>query len=412
MESDHARIGKFNLPFFAAIVSMLPFLICLPKFKLLYWFQDDWELLNDCARLGTPAWIRQPMGENFAPVFELMWIGAIHATGGGYLAMIALLWATHLAILFLLAAILMRCGFRAEAAAIAMLMPGLAWTNFETLGWATQWSALLCALFLMFAWASVSGSFGRWSAILALAAVLLSGATFGRGILSGAVLAVFLMLTKRDKRYAALLFASSLILLIPYAHLLAMNPNFRHVDASRIAAMALWARNYLLLNPLYLLMSYPHKKVGAEALWIFGAIKILVMMAGILVATRTQRRLLSTLLVFEIATAALLASGRYTTGSIGEVSSRYQYVSLLCFGPFLGLVVARMVRSKPLLVACWIGLALVIAMPWGRHMDRWAYERGIEVRESIRSTPDDQRFGLPSITAGRARELIAKYGLH
>jgi hypothetical protein len=223
---------------------------------------------------------------------------------------------------------------------------------------------------------------------------------------------VFWLLSRRKLRYAALLFATSLILSIPYGHLLATHPNFQHMEPSRIAAMALWARNYLLLNPLYLLLSYPAKAADTKALWIFGAMKILVMMAALLVATEAQRRLLWTLLLFEIANAALIASGRYDTGSAGEISSRYQYAALLCFGPFLGVVIARMARAKALFYACLIGLALAITIPWGRHLDRWSYERGTRVRESISSTPDDQRFGLPSITAGRAHELIAKYRLH
>ena len=405
-------LRNFKLPFFAAILSVLPFLIWLPKFKLLYWFHDDWELLNDWTTFGTAAWIRQPMGENFAPVFKLLWVGAIYLTGGSYLGMITLLWITHLAILFLLAMLLVRCDFSANAAAVSVLLLGLAWTNIEILGWATQWSALLCTLFLMIAWVALAGSVGRGAAILAIVALVLGGATFVRGIPYGAVLGVFWLLSRRKLRYAALLFATSLILSIPYGHLLATHPNFQHMEPSRIAAMALWARNYLLLNPLYLLLSYPAKAADTKALWIFGAMKILVMMAALLVATEAQRRLLWTLLLFEIANAALIASGRYDTGSAGEISSRYQYAALLCFGPFLGVVIARMARAKALFYACLIGLALAITIPWGRHLDRWSYERGTRVRESISSTPDDQRFGLPSITAGRAHELIAKYRLH
>ncbi len=404
------KSSRYRLPLLAAIASLLPFFICMGKFKLLYWFHDDWHLLNDWTNLGAAAFILQPMAEHFAPVFKLLWMAAIHSTGGSYFAMIALGWATHLGILLLFATLLIRCEFSVPAAVISVLMAGLAWTNIETLGWATQWSVLLCLLFLMIAWVSVSGDLGKWSVALAFATAMLSASTFALGILAGVVLTAFVLLLGRGPRLAALLFAPSLIFLLAYRHLADTYPNFQAMDSARIIAMASWAADYLLLNPLYLLISYPHREVNAPALWIFGGLKILIIAAGLVIATRPQRSVLWTLLLLEIGTAALLTAGRYTTGSVGVVSSRYQYLSLLCFSPFVGLILAR--SPRPAMIAASIILVLGISLPWGRHMDRWSYERGVEVRQSLASTPDDQRFGLPTITAGRARELIAKYGLH
>jgi hypothetical protein len=265
---------------------------------------------------------------------------------------------------------------------------------------------------LLIAWVAVAGNVGRGAGILAVAAILLGGTMFARGIPYGALLGVFLWLSGRHRRFAALLGACSLLLFLPYGHLLATYPTLHHVDAAKFTAMALWARNYLLLNPLYLLLSYPGRTVGTTALWIFGALKILVIAAGLLVASRAQRRLLWTLLLFEIATGVLITSGRYATGAPGEISSRYQYTPLLCLAPFVGLVMAWMARPKAVLVVATLLFALGITLPWGRHLDRFAYQRGISVRQAIAATPDDQKFGLPTITAGRARELIAKYGLH
>ena len=404
------EIKSSRLPILAAIASVLPFFLCIRQFRLLYWFHDDWHLLNDWTNLGASAFILQPMAEHFAPVFKLLWMGAVHATGGSYFAMLALGWATHLAVMLLFATLLTHCEFSTPATIVSVLMTGLAWTNIETLGWATQWSVVLCILFLMIAWVSISSKGNAWLITLAVLAAALSAATFALGILAGIVLAAFVLLMRRGLRLAALLFAPAAIFLVAYRHLADTYPNFQAIDSARLVAMAAWAGKYLLLNPLYLLISYPHREVNALAILLFGALKILIVAAGLIIATRMQRSVLWTLLLLDIGAAALLTAGRYTTGSIGVVSSRYQYLSLLTFSPFAGLILARL--PKPAMIAASLAMVLGISLPWPRHMDRWSYERGVELRQSVASTPDDQRFGLPTITAGRARELIAKYGLH
>lgn len=350
------------------------------------------------------------MGEHLNPLFKLFWISAILGSGGSYTAMMVLLWATHLAILILFSLLLKRSGFGVAAAALAVLTLGLPWTNIETLGWALYWSSLLCSLFL------VAGLVGfsyyakgvSWAGWVGFAAALASALTFSRGALTGLVLAVFVFPFSR--RWAAALAGLSCVLLGIYQRSLSHYPNFQDLSA-KLAAMAAWGIKYELLNPLYHLVSLRGQSIGALALVVFGGLKIAVIVAGMRIANREQRRLLWALLILDLGTAGLLTAGRYVTGDIGVISYRYQYVSLMCFGPFLGLVAGQM-KPRTALLGFTVAWVVLIGSPWKRHAGIWAYQRGVEVRRAIAATPDDQRFGLPVITAGRARELIARYGLH
>lgn len=385
---------------------MLPLAWCWPQFREMYWFHDDWDLMNDWASAGA-AWIWQPMGEHLSPLFKLLWMRAVTGFGGSYTAMIVLLWATHLAVLILFGLTLARCGFSSGAAALAVITLGLPWTNIETLGWAMYWSSLLCSLFLVCGFVAFSyyAKGVRWASVIGFLAALASAFTFSRGALSGLVLAVFVFPFSR--RWSAGLVGLSLILFGIYQRSLNGYPNFQHLGA-KLGSMAFWAVKYELLNPLYHFVSLRGVGIALPALVLFGALKIAVMMAGMQVANQEQRPFLWALILLELGTAALITAGRYLTGDIGVISYRYQYVSLMCFGPFLGLVLAR-TRFLWVFMVMWV---MLVGSPWKRHAGMWGYQRGVEVRQALAATADDQRFGLPEITAGRARELIARYRLH
>jgi hypothetical protein len=385
---------------------MLPLAWCWPQFREMYWFHDDWNLMNDWASAGA-EWVWQPMGEHLSLLFKLLWMGAVTGFGGSYTAMILLLWATHLAVLILFGLTLARCGFSSGVAALAVVTLGLPWTNIETLGWAVCWSSLLCSLFLVCGFVAFSyyAKGVRWASVAGFLAALASALTFSRGALSGLVLAVFVFPFSR--RWSAGLIGLSLVLVGIYQRSLSGYGNFQSLGA-KLGSMALWSVKYELLNPLYHFVSLPGVGIAVPALLLFGGLKIAVMIAGIRVANPQQRTFLWALILLDLGIAALTAVGRYPTGDIGVISYRYQYVSLMCFGPFLGLVLVR-TRFLWVFMVVWVAL---VGSPWKRHAGTWGYQRGVEVRQALAATPDDQTFGLALITAGRARELIARYGLH
>jgi len=133
--------------------SVLPLLVFSHSFRQLYFFHDDWELLDGAFRSSLMSWAFEPfLGESVIPVFKLLWIGAVRAFGGSYFALICLLWATHLAISMLFAWLLARFDAPLPAIVIAVLTFGMSWTNIETLGWSMQWGSQLALLFFLIAW--------------------------------------------------------------------------------------------------------------------------------------------------------------------------------------------------------------------------------------------------------------------
>src|SRR5512140_917156 len=136
----------------AALVSLLPLLIFWRDFQQLFFFHDDWELLNGYSTQTLTQWLAQPfLAEGILPLFKLFWITAVQWLGGGYTAMIVLLWLTHCLISILFGRTLSRLGMPDVAAAFAVLLFALSWTNIETLVWSLQWSAQLGLLFFFLA---------------------------------------------------------------------------------------------------------------------------------------------------------------------------------------------------------------------------------------------------------------------
>lgn len=89
--------------------SLLPLLTCWPQFRLLFFFHDDWEMLDGATRLGLGRWLAEPfVGEGVFPLFKLLWLGAVRLTGGSYFGMILLLWITHFAVCLLFGWLLAR----------------------------------------------------------------------------------------------------------------------------------------------------------------------------------------------------------------------------------------------------------------------------------------------------------------
>src|SRR5580698_5824742 len=85
-----------------SMASLLPLIACWAQFRSLYFFDDDWDLLDGAAGLGLGRWLFEPFaGEGIIPLFKLLWLAAIRLTGGSYFGMILLLWVTHLGICLL-----------------------------------------------------------------------------------------------------------------------------------------------------------------------------------------------------------------------------------------------------------------------------------------------------------------------
>lgn len=389
-----------------AFAALLPLIIFSTDFAKLYWFHDDWDMLDGASRLGLWRWLSEPfLGESVIPVSKALGLATVRLSGGSYFGTIALLFAAHSANVALYGHVLRRLRLPAHVFAFALATFALPWTNIETLGWAMQGTALVAMTFFLIAWLWLVGREPRRAWGIAGYILILGGSALAssRGIVSGLLLALFAWITRRRYSVIAAALLPTMTVVMVMRLVVAGRSTPRLLDA------VVYALHYWLLNPLLLLLPIPNKSGNPSALLICGAIKLAVL-AVTWLRSRDLRPLLATLLCFDLMTAVTLGFARAGGGLETAVSSRYQYVSLFCFGPFAGLLLAR--ARGTLVTAVFIVWLAVIAWPWPRHARRWAQQRGVQVPRSLETTPGDELLWPSHITAARARELIREYNLH
>ena len=395
----------------SALISILPLLVYWRQFSTLFFFHDDFLLLHELAGSTLVRWLVHPFaGESIFPLFKLLWILAIWGFGGSYMALIVLQWLTHGAILVTLGWLLVRLRMTPVASAFAVLTFGLASSNIETLAWSIQWNAQLNMLFFLLAWhALVSILEGRtgagwqtWYVFCVFACTLCSS----RGVVCGMVLGLFLALSgeglRRKGLVAVSLAPTALLVLATWLFV----PAFKQTQLGHIT----YSLNYLLMNPLYLLLPIRKYPGDMSPLVFFGGIKLIVMAWAFYRSERRLYPLLIALVVFDVATAAALGYARTYTGLATAVSSRYQYIALLVFGPLCGIIVAGWRRELQVVVfVLWIWL---LAYRWDHSITYWAAWRGTEVRNALVRNPPNVPFDPSKLSTGEARRLIDQFRLH
>jgi hypothetical protein len=412
-------------------LSVVPFVANLGRFRRLYWFGDDWMLLDEIARLGGLRWLTLFFFENFVPVFKALWLGTVLAFHG-YLAMLALLWLTHAAGMYLLGRLLLGAGLPVGAAAVAMVTAGLAWSNIETLGWSVQWTSILAVLFFLAALLLAvrmdrrpAGERPGWGTLAVyLTCLAASGLSHGRGVTSGLGLAVFWLLPRQEagaRRGARV--GLALLSALPSAAIAAAIFLFRpgadtwgaSLPPGAAQKMAAFAGYYWLLNPLFQLV-WPGP-ISREAIVLLGALKVAILALGLWLSRGRARSCLASLVVVDAVTAVLLGLGRHWTGADFAVSWRYQYASLIAFAPALGAAasgVARLALPRWVAVALLAGWACWIGWRWTPETESWSHWRGGDVRTILQSPGDPSRY-MPhtpgGITVERARALVERFGL-
>lgn len=425
------------LPAFAAVLSLLPLVWWAKDLRDMFWFGDEWDQLDQIAKVGFWPWTTSCFGENFAPLFKLSWGGLALASGGSYFFLLCAVWCVHALCVFVLGRWLLRAGFSAFATATVLLLFGLAYSNIETLVWSIQLITIQGILFFVAAayWHEIHDPENRWSAgsiaVFALL-VVLSTFSFVRGALTGATLAVATvapLLLRREARAAwrsklpiiatcLISAAISIAVIMTYA-----TGNHQHLTASGLSAPTKFALSYFLLNPLFKLATDGDLWTVAQ----FAAcamIKVAVLAFGWLKATHSQRRLLLTVLVFDLGNTVLLGIGRYNEPLVTATSSRYQYFSLLSTLPFLAVVLETTLRSlarAPRWRAALAALLLVLlaysaTWGWQRDIPGWVESRGRVTRDVVFTAPDPPAEGaipgIPFLTTRQAKEIVERYHLH
>jgi hypothetical protein len=414
----------------AGALALLPFLVWHRQFAELFWFGDEWDLLDQIDRVGLWHWTWVVFAENFVPVFKLLW-GGVAIADGGYFTLLVLLWLTHVANTVLLGRMLRRAGFGWFSTLFSQLVFALASANIETLGWTVQWSAVLATTFLLLALdsfpAEPATGLDRRRLIRLVVFSAGSALSFSRGVLTGAVLALDCFWPVAvDKGVAAWRsrgLAATLVLLpaVITASLIVLfaNGNHQHLGG-HLGSAGLYGLWYFCLNPLYLLLEVD--SWGPRTVLLGGLAKVALLAWGLRRASDRSRRLLVLLLAFDLGNAVLLGIGRYHTGLETVISSRYQYNALLAVLPFLGFWLEDLGRRIParlrtLLAALFLVFASFhVARHWSDHLAVFAEQRGTAARRLLFTDPNPSAQGavpgVPSMSTARAKELIRRYDLH
>ncbi len=421
------------LPWLAGLAALAPFLIWHREFRELFWFADDLFLLDQLAEMGLPDWSTHVFSENFVPLFKLLWGGAAVAFDGSYAAMLWLLWLTHALNTFLFGRLLLRTGFPWFAALVTQLVFALTPANLETLGWSVQWSAVLAVTFLLLAlwWYEKqpddSRVFSWWRHLPLFLFAAASACSFSRGVLTGAVLALGLVLPAligRDWRAVAQRLPGALLCLLPA--LLVAGVIVRYSSGNHQQLGGHWGEvlqfgaSYFLLNPGHGLLG---TSLHPVLLLLLGTTKLGVIAAALYFARGRVRHLLLLLLAYDLGNAVLIGVGRYHTGFLASLSSRYQYSSLLATLPFAALLLATaldrlpVVRLKSWTAAALVGLLAIYCLRgWPAELRDFTGWRGTDLRKLMAApATSDPAVRVPALEfmhIERAKALQRAYHLH
>jgi hypothetical protein len=135
------------------------------------------------------------------------------------------------------------------------------------------------------------------------------------------------------------------------------------------------------------------------------------------------RALFIVLLAFDFGNTFLLGIGRYHTGLLASVSSRYQYGSLIAVIPSAGFVFSRMWARLPApesvrrlgLAVLFTAMVWCLCRQWPDDLEGFTTSRGTESRRILITDPNPEPHavpGFPGFPTERAKALIAKYNLH
>ena len=405
----------------AGVAALAPYVIYHRQFLELYWFGDEFDLIDQISRLGFWHWVGTAFAENFVPLFKVLWGGAALSFKGSYAVMIAIGWVLHACNVILLGRLMRTCSLPWIAVVTAQVMCGLSVANYETLAWSVQWSATLSVTFML---AGLNRAFMGSAPAAPLGYSLASALSFSRGVLSGPLigLASFLgdtgtKLPRRVGKAAVYLAPAALVTALIFA----LAKGNQHGIGEHLGEATTYGVWYFCLNPLHELL-----RVGSwgwRTTLILGLAKIGLYGWSLARSRGRTRDLFAVLVLFDLGNAVLLGIGRYHTGLQSAVSSRYQYAALISFMPMTGFWLAAQwaklptsaVPRKAIFGVLIAGLAALLCLQWPSELDRFAEWRGTRSRRIlfVDVNPDSQAVpGIPGLPMARAKVLIAEYHLH
>lgn len=407
------------------ILTLVPYAAFHGMFGRLYWFGDEFDLIDRMDRLGFWRWMWLTFAENFVPLFKALWGGSVVAFGGSYAAMILIVWLTHALNVVLLGRLMRSCGLSWVAVLSAQAVFGLTAANIETLAWSVQWSAVLSTTFMLLA---LDSFFRRPRGRAPIAWAVASALSFSRGILSGPMLSgacIWPPVTESADRFRrrAALAAAYLVPAVAVGlliYIFADTGNQRHMTGHWGDA-AMFGTWYYCLNPTIRVLGVG--STGPGSVFLLGFLK-LALVSWTLSRSRGRERLLFVLLVaFDLGNAVLLGIGRFQTGLALASSSRYQYASLIGILPLAGYCLSKFGERLPaplavrrVVFAALLALAAVVmCLQWPSVLGPFSVWRGTDSRRVFLDEAGQGPQEVPGFAAfpmERAKVLIQKYNLH
>jgi hypothetical protein len=417
---DGSRWDPWVPPAMGAL-ALLPLATYHGMFGRLFWFGDEFDLIDQMDRLGIWRWAWLAFAENFVPLFKLLWGGAVLASGGSCFTLIAILWLTHAFNVALLGRLMRSCGLPWAAVLLAQAVFGLTSVNFETLAWSVQWSQVLSVMFMLLALERFARGPGSLAPVGWAAASALS---FSRGVLTGILLALASAWPggwgppTRARTRAALAGAYLLPSVVTAILIALLTPtaNERHMAGHWADASVFGAWCYCL-NPAYRLLGIASWGLGTVLL--LGTLKVALVACSLACSRGRARTLFVVLTLSDLANAVLLGIGRFHTGLPAAVSSRYQYASLVAVLPLAGFWLSRLCERIPgpaaarrvILAALLAGACVLMCRQWRVEIDPFTVWRGTDSRRVLLNGSGPVP-GSPGISMERAHELVSKYHLH
>lgn len=417
------------------LVALAPFLLWYQAFTQLFWFADDFFLVDQIAMMGVGHWVGVAFAENFVPLFKLLWSAVLFGADGDYRGMLWALWLTHALNTFLLTRVVQAAGLPRFAVWFVPLVFALTPANLESLGWSVQWSAVLATTFLLAGLDLLlrhdTGRPSGWRFWLPLTLCAAASAlSFSRGVLAGPVLALGIALPMLDRRDTPALLArwrELLACLVPaviVAIVIKAGAQGNHQTLSGHWGDVLWfGASYFLFNPGYLLADAG----SPTAAWLLslGALKLGLLAWALCSTAGRMRYLLLLLVAFDLGNALLLGIGRHHTGFLGALSSRYNYSSLITTLPFLALALGALVtrlattaawRGRVALAVIMLVIAGQFARVWPRELESFVAWRGRAMRALLQApATSDETARLPALDfmhVERAKALMRTFNLH
>jgi hypothetical protein len=403
------------------IAALGPYVLHRRLFLQMYWFGDEFDLVDQISRLGFWHWVWLAFAENFVPLFKVLWGGAVISFGGSYAAMIAIGWVVHALNVSLLGRLMRTCGLSWGPVLAAQVVFALSVANCETLAWSVQWSATLSVAFML---AGLDRAFSRPGIAAPLGYSLASGLSFSRGVLSGPLIGCASFLRDKDTPFPRRLGKAALFLApaaVVTGLIFAFAKGNQHSIGQHLGEAATYGVWYFCLNPVHELLRV--ESWGWRTTAILGLAKVSLYVWSLLRSRGRTRELFIVLVLLDLANAVLLGIGRYHTGLPSTVSSRYQYAALVSFMPLAGFWLTTLwdrlptsaVPRNAILGLLLAGLALFLCWQWPVDLVHFAEWRGTRSRRIlfVDVNPGSQAVpGIPELPMDRAKALIAAYHLH